>query len=174
MHTLSKNFMSQKFGRLVGHVRPLSTQHGSVVIESPENPGSPRQFDYSSDSLAIDFSSPETAEVILRTAIAHLHRGAQFDADGVRETLTLGLRPWIGDLCDVEPAGDTDHDVRERRKAGHPATDLVESGVQLQERQGKSAARSFLEDWKLPPSVIRRVLSSTKPRREVAGNMAKV
>jgi hypothetical protein len=171
MHTFSKNFMSQKFGRLVGHVRPTSTQTGSVIIERVESDAPPRIFVYSSDTLAIDFSTTEAGETILRTAIAHLHRGARFDTDGISETLTLGLRPWIGDLCDVAPGGEIDEDVRERRKAGHPATDLVESGVQLQARQGKSAARSFLEDGRLPPSVIRRVLSSTKPRRKTACSM---
>ena len=170
MHPFTRHFFSQKLGRAIGTVHIDETGQAKVEIKFADNtaPDWRHEFrlEHSPDGL-LEYSMEELA---LRIAVANLHRQAVKSADGEPEPLSLGIRPWIGDFNEG-PGGNSSLaaggtvPVHERRERGHASEEVVAFGIALLSEAGLQAARSFLRYAKVPPSVIRRVLSKSRHRR---------
>ena len=110
------------------------------------------------------------SELILRRAIAQVHRFLSNAAAEPETALRLDLAPWIGDLNEVPVGGGTlgyqRSAAQERRILRGCLDTSVEQGVLLHQSKGRPAARIFLQSENVPPSVIRRVLSNSVARRK--------
>lgn len=171
MPPFTRHFFSQKLGRAIGTVHIDATGKASVEITFADNtaPDWRQKFclEHSPD-VPLEYGMEELA---LRIAVANLHRQAVKSADGESEPFSLGIRPWIGDFT-AGPGGNSSLAAGgttpqyERRERGHASEQVVASGIALLSEAGLQEARSFLRYAKVPPSVIRRVLSKSRHRRK--------
>lgn len=174
MPPFTRHFFSQKLGRAVGNVHINETGQASVEIKFADDvtPDWRHEFHLEHSPDVPGLYSQE--ELALRIAVANLHRQAVKSANGEAEPLALGIRPWIGDFTEG-PGGNSSlaaggsTPLHERREQGHASEEVVASGIALLSQGGLQAARSFLRYAKVPPSVIRRVLSKSRHRRKTAG-----
>ncbi len=173
MTIYSRHFLSQKFGRAVGSVRMDASDTASVTIASVADSVQPQQFSFSVAQFSQSAAHGSVEELALRTAIALLHRRAVAANDGAVEQLRLDTPPWIGDFTVAPFGGATAGFARatasadDRRSADEQLESCVEHGVQLRLAEGRPAARFFMQNARIPPSVIRRVLSNSLARRKM-------
>ncbi len=164
-----RHFISQKLGRATGTVA-LTEDAGIVAISITDPPGTTHQFTVDPTG----FTEPDgqiSEELILRTAVAQLHRNMHTPAAEAATKLVPGLAPWIGDFTDSPPGSGTGR--YQRRLSEHERRDpdgalklCVEQGVSLLRSRGRPEARCYLQNASVPPSVIRRVLSNSAARRK--------
>ena len=170
MRVFSRHFISQKFGRGTGTVQMSDADTGTVVI-SADNGTGPYEFQFSLSQFKRSWQEKFSEEILLRSAIAQLHRALQSPAAELPPELSSDIAPWIGDFSDVPFGGGTGGYHRrlsedERRQASNGLDVSVEQGVVLLQSRGRPAARNFLQNACVPPSVIRRVLSNSVSRRK--------
>ena len=166
----SRQFVTQRLGRAVGTVQTFALDNKcNVMITSETETFGPEAFTFNIAQLLQQTVVYPLEELALRTAIALLHK---WGIGRVADKLRPELRPWIGDFTDGCFGGATAGYARvttsmaDRRDGGELLEASVECGVQLQIAQGRFAARSFMQSARIPPSVIRRVLSNSLDRRK--------
>ncbi|MEJ7806434.1 MAG: hypothetical protein WKG03_11015 [Telluria sp.] len=173
MTIFSRHFVSQKFGRAVGTVHMDASGKGSVSIAFVADGVKPQEMTFSAAKFAACVTHGPLEELVLRTAIACLHRRAPLDTDGAVEELRPETPPWIGDFTAAPFGGATTgypramDDHGDRRNGDEQLAASVEHGVRLRLVEGRPAARFYLQNARVPPSVIRRVLSNSVARRQV-------
>lgn len=177
MAIYSRHFVSQKFGRAVGTVHMDASDNGSVSISFVTDGVKAQEFTFSVDKFSHCTANGSLEELVLRTAIAFLHRRAPAATDGAVEQLRPDTPPWIGDFTAAPFGGATAGYPRastdDRRNGDEQLEASVERGVQLRLVEGRPAARFYLQNARVPPSVIRRVLSNSAARRKMrAGTLA--
>lgn len=171
MRVISRHFISQKFGRGTGTVQMSDADTGAVVISTADERTGPYEFQFSLSQFMRSWHEKFTEEIVLRCAIAQVHRTLHSPNLALPEELSPDIAPWIGDFSDVPFGGATGGYHRrlsedERRQAGNGLEVSVEQGVVLLQSRGRPAARNFLQNACVPPSVIRRVLSNSVSRRK--------
>jgi hypothetical protein len=161
MIQFTRHFVSQRLGRTVGSVRMLDESRGVVHIDATAELPLAVQLNFCSREFGVTGQLPEAvAELILRNAIAHVHRETQKRSGSeVPRELRRGTSPWLGDWC-------TPPDM-ERRQCDEVMERAVAEGIRRFERDGKVAARAYLRDVQVPMSIIRRVLFTTRFRRMI-------
>jgi hypothetical protein len=168
MPEFSRHFTSQKLGRASGTVRLTDPDTGTVTI-CPEGNITPTTLTFRLTPFLISEGEVNN-ELILRRAIAQLHRFLSNPAGEPETALRSDLAPWIGDLNEVPVGGGTlgyqRSAAQERRELHGCLNRSVEQGVLLHQSKGRPAARIFLQSENVPPSVIRRVLSNSVARRK--------
>lgn len=173
MTIFSRHFVSQKLGRAVGTVQLDGSGEGTVSVNFVADGVKPQKFTFSVDQFSQRTANGSLEELVLRTAIALLHRRSPGDADGAVDALRPETPPWIGDFSEAPFGGATSGYPRataatgERRNGDEQLETSVEQGVQLRLSEGRPAARFFLQSARVPPSVIRRVLSNSVARRKM-------
>ena len=171
MSVFTRHFVSQKFGRAVGTVQADDAGTGTVLITFVADGIAPARFTFDADKFSERAAHGALEELVLRTAIALLQRRAP-GADTADE-LRPETPPWRGDLSEAPFGGATSGFARagasmnERRNGDEQLEVSVERGVQLRLSEGRPAARFFLQCARVPPSVIRRVLSNSVARRKL-------
>ena len=170
MAIYSRQFVTQKLGRGVGTVQAVVLDDKySVLITFGIATIEPEAFTFEVDQLRQPTVVYPLEELVLRTAIARLHK---WGVGHVAATPRPELLPWIGDFTDARFGGTTASyahmttAMTDRRNGGKLLEASVECGVQLRVAQGRLAAKSFMQSALIPPSVIRRVLSNSLARRK--------
>lgn len=171
MRVFSRHFISQKFGRSTGTVQMSDADTGTVVIFTADNGTTPYEFHFSLSQFMRSWQEKFSEELLLRSAIAQVHRTLQSPTLEMPAELSPEIAPWIGDFSEVPFGGGTGGYHRrltedERRQASNGLDVSVEQGVVLLQSRGRLAARNFLQKACVPPSVIRRVLSNSVSRRK--------
>ena len=171
MRAFSRHFVSQKFGRSAGTVQMTDADSGTLIITTADSSSGPYQFQFSLSRFMTSLHDKFSEEVLLRCAIAQLHRNLQAPQAELPIVLSPDIAPWIGDFSDVPFGGGTAGYHRrlsneERRQSDGGLEVSVEQGVVLLQSRGRPEARNFLQRACVPPSVIRRVLSNSVSRRK--------
>ena len=171
MHPFTRHFFSRILGRAVGTVRISKTGQANVEIALTERNEPAWVSDFQAHQLTAEPGAQDVEELALRTAIAHLQRVATLPGEQAHPAMH-GIRPWIGDFHEGGglPGAGATGSYQERRAPGQLLEDMVACGVDLMQLEGRHAARSFLQHARVPPSVIRRVLSNSSHRRKAAGD----
>lgn len=166
-----KHFISKKYGRASAGLS-LDTPTKGVVTIQFDAPGLRAQrYRFALQAFADVYPDASTlTETILRIAIAQAHR----DEPVAEHELPLlpNVRPWVGDFTDCPLGAGTagyrrrSASTEERRQANGRLTACVELGLQMRQSLGRERVRSFLQGERVPPSVIRRVLSNAASRRQ--------
>lgn len=166
-----KHFISKKYGRARAGLSLDTPADGVVAIEFDAPGITAQRYRFALQAFADIHPDPSTLmETIVRTAIAHAHR----DEPEAEQELPLlpNVRPWVGDFTDCPPGAGTagyrrrSASTEERRQANGRLTACVELGLQMRQSLGRERVRSFLQGERVPPSVIRRVLSNAASRRQ--------
>ena len=171
MTTFTRHFVSQKFGRAVGtvHVEPAGKERVSIAFLA--DGVKPQELTFCVDRFSHCGAAGSLEELVLRTAIAFLHRHSPADTHGDTLELRPETTPWIGDFTAAPFGGATTGYPRacanDRRNGNEQLEASVEHGVQLRLVEGRPAARFYLQNARVPPSVIRRVLSNSAARRKM-------
>ena len=170
MAVFLRHFISQKLGRASATVE-FTEGAGTVVIATTEPPGSVHRFDFEPAGFARPHDGDISEELVVRTAVAQLHRNLQTPSVEAPTTLVPGIAPWIGDFTDSPSGSGTGGYQRrlseqERRNPNGALNLCVEQGVSLLRSRGRPEARCYLQNASVPPSVIRRVLSNSVARRK--------
>lgn len=168
MPEFCRHFTSQKLGRASGTVRLTGPHTGTVTI-SPECNRTATTLAFRLTPFLMTEGELDN-ELILRCAIAQLHRIVSNPAAEPDTELRSDLAPWIGDLTEAPAGGGTlgyQRSAAQERRGRYGCLDMsVEQGVLLHRSKGRPAARIFLQSANVPPSVIRRVLSNSVARRK--------
>ncbi len=172
MTTFSRHFVSQKFGRAIGTVQLDPSGASNVSIAFVADGVAPQTFPFSVGNFSQCSAQGSLEELVLRTAIALLHRRGCAEPGAAVDELRPDTPPWIGDFTELPFGGATTGFPRatacsdERRNGDEGLEASVEHGVQLGLAEGRPAARFYLQSVRVPPSVIRRVLSNSAARRK--------
>jgi hypothetical protein len=173
MSLYRRHFISQKFNRAVGTVKQDQPDQFFVKIVFMSDVLAPREFKWSAGFTLSAHEHGTVEELVLRSAIAQLHKNFDdFPPDQVH-LLRADITPWIGDFSEeVSAAGTVGFKTRgalqsDRRCGDEALQNLIATAVSMRATDGRLAARNFLSKASVPPSVIRRVLSNTATRRRL-------
>lgn len=166
-------FMSQKLGRGTASVTDLDSTRTLVMLAF--HGASVASYQFEVDRKAFQAYYPNAAEIdelIVRVAITRIHRDASHVA-GIKtgERLSPLLAPWVGDFTHPDaararmPSSTRRVNDNLRVDDGQMET-LVERALHVHRTQGRLAAVALMRAAKVPPSVIRRVLSHSIYRRK--------
>ncbi|NHZ66499.1 hypothetical protein [Massilia genomosp. 1] len=107
MERYERHFVSQRIGRAIGAVEFDGDGMGVVEITAPDGPAR-MVFSFTLSGAQDEHPpSPALAEVLLRTAIAQVHKDIlkqPLGGTGEQRCLSNACPPWIGDL-EVAPYG---------------------------------------------------------------------
>lgn len=166
-----QHFVSKKYGR-ASITLSFDVPPGALVTIAFAAPGIAAQ-QFRADVAAFTRHCCDAAvlpETIARSAIARLHKG-DVERDPALPLLPE-VRPWLGDFSAGPPTAGTatyrrrSAATEERRQADGSVSACVELALQMRQSEGRERVRSFLLGERVPPSVIRRVLSNAASRRQ--------
>ena len=174
MASYIQHFVSQHLGRGVGKVEFDAQGKGVATLDFPQLSMDGLAYSFVADEVLRRYPGQSALEpLVLRLAIGQAQR--DFRKGGIApgpQELAPGVAPWLGDFADGPFGGATVGYLRrggvtdERRQGNHRLEAKVDQGLFMRKKEGRRAARCYLELASVPEAIIRRVLSHTAQRRK--------
>jgi hypothetical protein len=173
MPPFTRFFVSQRFGLAVATVQMANAFLGLVWIRSKTGSPGLLMYDFDPKEFCATLPLNDTlAELILRCAIAQTHRAAsKGDSLDQAKKLIPCAAPWLGDFHS-DAGGNMAAQINlrsrwapDRRKGNSLIERSIAAAIRMRFSEGRDAARSVLQSARVPPSVIRRVLTNAVHRR---------
>lgn len=173
MQPFTRFFVSQRFGLSVATVQMANAFLGLVWIRIKTGPPGLLMYMFDPKEFCATFPLNDTlAELILRCAIAQTHRAASKGETLYQARPLLPCStPWLGDFhsdpdADMAPQINLrPRNAPDRRKGNSLIERSIATAIRMRFIEGRDAARSILQSARVPPSVIRRVLTNAQHRR---------